>query len=424
MGRRVVAVLLVLGVVAVACGNSKDSGKAKVSTVKQPGVTATEIKVSGIASVTNPLGVDTAAAFDGVEAYFKMINDGGGIFGRQLKLVNNRDDKLGSAQSEAQGLVTQDKPFAALPIAELLFDGHQALADANIPTFGWNIQKEWTGPSNFFEQEGALCFECPGALAPWIAKQLGKTKVGLLAYNVTQSTDCAKGTKASFQKYPSAKIVYDTESLPFAVTDLSAEVKHMKDAGVDLVTTCMDQNGVLTLEREMQRQNVDAIEYLPNAYDQDFMAKYGDLLEGSYVRTRFAPFEFAPAPKGLQVFDEWMGKIGKQKKELALIGWIDADMFVTGLRAAGPNFTQQKVIDALNQLRDYDAQGILPGLDWTVQHKDPSIPANRTKEDCAALSKIVNKKFEPAYTEPGKPFLCFPDSSLAPTLPDQPTRKA
>ena len=425
-----IAVLVVLGVIAAACGNSKESKDTTATTtggdgtvaVEQPGVTDSEIRVSGIASVTNPLGTDYGAAFDGVEAYFEMINSEGGIFGRDLKLVNKRDDQLGNAKAEAEGLVAQDNVFAAIPIAELLFEGADALAKEKIPTFGWNVNAEWTGPENFFQQEGALCFGCAGPGLPWMAKELGKKKVGLLAYNVPQSADCAKGTVASLEKYPSAELVYNTSSLPFGVTDVSADVKKMKDAGVDLVTTCMDQNGVLTIEREMEKQNLDAIQYLPNAYDHDFMAQYGEFFEGSYVRTRFAPFETKPLPKGHQLYNEWIEKSGRKKKELSLIGWIDADMFVTGLRAAGPNFTRQKVIDELNKLTDYDAQGILPGLDWTIQHKDPTDPKNRTKEDCSAVSKIVDKKFVPAFGEPGKPFLCFPTDP--PTLPDEPTRKA
>ena len=354
-----------------------------------------------------------------------MVNSAGGIYGRKLKLVARRDDQLANGKSEAEGLLAQDNPFVALPIAELLFTASDTLAKANIPTFGWNVNKEWTGPPNFFEQEGALCFDCPGVGLPWLAKKLGKTKIGVLAYSVEQSSDCAKGIKASFDKYPVATIVWDDRTLPFSsATDFSADVKKMKDAGVDLVTTCMDQNGVLGVTREMKKQGLDAQQYLPNAYDHDFMNSYGDLFEGAYVRTRFAPFETSPQPPGLKLFDKWMKKTGKKEVEISYVGWIDADMFVTGLKAAGPNFTRQKVIDELNKLTNYNADGILPGLDWTKQHGDPHLDQYKTPDDCFAMTKIVNKKFEPVFTTPGKPFICFPDSSRAPTVPDKPTAKA
>ena len=433
MRLRVIAVLMVLGLIAVSCGNSKSSNAAKATTtvkgqtvaVDQPGVTDTEIRVGGIASINNPLNFNYGAAFDGVEAYFEMINSAGGIYGRKLKVVAKRDDQLANGKSEAEGLLAQDNPFAALPVAELLFTASDVLAKANIPTFGWNVNKEWTGPPNFFEQEGALCFDCPGLGLPWLAKELGKKKLGVLAYGVEQSSDCAKGTKASLDKYPVATIVWDDRSLPFSsAVDFSADVKRMKDAGVDMVTTCMDQNGVLGLTREMKKQGLNAVQYLPNAYDHDFMNTYGDLFEGSYVRTRFAPFETQPQPAGLKLFDKWMKKTGKKEVEISYVGWIDADMFVTGLKAAGPNFTRQKVIDELNKLTNYNADGILPGLDWTKQHGDPHLDQYKTPDDCFAMTKIVNKKFEPVFTTPGKPFICFPDASRAPTVPDKPTTKA
>jgi ABC-type branched-subunit amino acid transport system substrate-binding protein len=426
---------------AVSCGNSKSSGSKEGSAtpgsgtvskgtggktaVNQPGVTDDEIRVGGIASITNPLGTNYGTAFDGVEAYFDMINDAGGIYGRKLKVAYKGDDQLGSNQREAQALVQQGV-FAALPIAVLLFQGADILANAKIPTFGWNIQDEWIGPENFFEQEGALCIDCPGPFLPWLTKKLNKKNIAVLGYNVPQSADCAKGIKATYDKYPDGgSIVFDDESLSFGVADLSADVQRMKDRNVDFVATCMDQNGVLTLTREMKKQGLDAAQSLPNAYDHDYMDKYGELFEGGYVRTRFAPFEFRPQSKGLRLYNKWIEKSNGKKAELSLVGWIDADMFVTGLRAAGPNFTREKVVAELNKLKNYDAQGLLPGLDWTIQHKDPHNPkvgVNVPAQDCFAITQVKNKKFVPTFTAPGKPFMCFP--SDPPSTPANYTNKA
>ena len=158
MRLRVIAVLMVLGVIAAACGNSRIRATATTTAgggtvaVDQPGVTDTEIRVGGIASVTNPLGTDYGAAFDGVKAYFEMVNSEGGIYGRDLELVTSATTSSGTNKAEVQGLLAQDNVFAALPIAALLFPGADVLAEAKIPTFGWNINEEWTGPENFFQQ--------------------------------------------------------------------------------------------------------------------------------------------------------------------------------------------------------------------------------------------------------------------------------
>jgi hypothetical protein len=247
--------------------------------------------------------------------------------------------------------------------------------------------------------------------------------VAVLGYNVEQSTDCVNGVRNSFEQYPAADLVFETTSLSFGVTDVSADVSRMKERNVDMVLTCMDQNGVLTLAREMRRQGVDAAQWLPNAYDHKFMEQYGELFEGAYVRTRFAPLETRPKPKGLALYDRWIERTDKERAELSLVGWIVSDMFVTGLRAAGKNFTREKVVNELNKLTDYDAQGLLPGLDWTKQHKDPHEPANRPAEDCFATSQVEDKKFVPAFTERGKPFICFSTDPNQP-LPDKPKNKA
>ena len=78
---RVIAVLVVLGVIAAACGNSKSSKAAKTTTtaggstlaVNEPGVTDTEIRVGGIASINNPLNTNYGAIYDGVERVNKII---------------------------------------------------------------------------------------------------------------------------------------------------------------------------------------------------------------------------------------------------------------------------------------------------------------------------------------------------------------
>ena len=51
-------------------------------------------------------------------------------------------------------------------------------------------------------------------------------------------------------------------------------------------------------------------------------------------------------------------------------------------------------------MKDYNAKGLLFGIDWTQAHsKDKA---------CYALVKIHNGKFQTAFTKPGKPYVCLP----------------
>jgi branched-chain amino acid transport system substrate-binding protein len=377
--------------------------------VDAPGVTESEIRVGGVASVTNPLGARYDELFEAVDAYFQMVNEDGGVHGRDLVLAARHDDQLANNDAAVQALLTQDDVFAVLPVASLLFAGADELVQANVPTFGWIINPEWQGTpddprANLFGQYGSfLCFGCPSPTVPFVASQEGAQRIALLAYNVPQSAQCATGAERSFEQYAapgSATVVFADKSLGFGTADLSAQVAQMKDAGVDLVLTCMDLQGVVTLAREMKRQSLDATQYLVNAYDREVLTEFGDLFQGSVVMTFFAPFEVDDPPEGLETYLEWMERTGTEPNENTMNGWLSAALFVAGLREAGPDFSRQKVIDAVNAMTDWDADGLLAGVDWTKAHTDQADPA------CAAFSRIEGDAFVPVFGEPGKPFVC------------------
>jgi hypothetical protein len=344
-----------------------------------------------------------------------------GIYGRKLRLTSQRDDQVGMNRQEVQALLSEDDVFAALPIAVLLFTGADLLGQAGVPTFGWNINAEWgseqaPGPPNLFGEKGSyLCFTCAGQPVPWLAKRVKAKKIALLAYQSPQSADCAKGVQASFDKYPSGDIAFLDTSLSFGVNDLSTDVSRMKDDKVDLVVTCMDTNGTLTLAKEMKKQGLDAPQYLSNVYDHEFIERNAPFFEGSYTATFFTPFEVKPEPAGLKQFERWMKRNGSAPNENSLTGWMNADLFYRGLQAAGPEFTRQKVVDAINTMTDYTAGGLVAGIDWTTAHReDPP-------EGCAVMSKIEHGRFVPTFGEPGKPFRCFQANPLPDQLQSTPT---
>lgn len=399
-----VATLSLVGLVGVPA-----AGAATFPAVDQPGVSAKEIRVGGIATESNdPTGGSLGSAFDGAEAYFKSINSKGGVYGRKLVLDSKRDDGLANNRAEAQALLTKDDVFAVVPIAVQLFTGAKLLADSGVPTFGWDINEEWgsenqkPGPSNFFTQIGDyICFTCAvPSTQTWLPKKLDRHKIGVLAFNVSQSASCAEGLENSFKKYPTGKIVFMDKSLSFGTPDYSAQVAQMRDKDVDLVISCLDGNGATTLGREMQKQGLDAIQILPNSYNHELIKENADVLDGSYVFTTYAPFEVKPEPKGLKLYKQWIKKTGGDKNENSLVGWINADTFVAGLKAAGPNFTRAKVVDAINAMTKYTAGGIVPAIDWTKAHSK--------QVECAAVLKVVDGKFKPMFGKKGKPFVCFP----------------
>ncbi len=446
------ALCVAIVVVAAACGNSKSQSTPQTTPAntgpaattapaadltkfvpgRGPGVddAKKEIRVAVITTKTNPIGGKYAQYADGLQAYFDMINSQGGIYGRKLVIVKNRDDTIGLQNvQQVQASLADDNAFATF-VATLQFTGADLLARAQQPTFIWNINPEMAtpknGPSheNIFGSLGALCFSCGGHYLPWLAQQEGFTKVGILAYSKATSASsglCADGTRASYTKYaPNVKVAFFDDSLPFSA-DITADVTRMKEAGVQFINTCMDTNEVTKLAREMKKQGLNAVQQLPNAYDHEAMAASGGVFNGSFINPQYVPWEATPQSPATKQFLDYTAAHHVTTVELSEDGWLMGQMFLDGLKLAGPEFTKQKVIDALNTQTAESPGGLIVPIDWTKQHADPtSSPAVRSKYECDAVMKIVDNKFVPQFTQPGKPWICFDPSPNAP-IPKEPT---
>lgn len=426
--RRWVALTAAVLLLAASCSNSKKAATtngaggakttgAKVS-VSEPGVTDTEIRVGGVAAVTNPLGMKPGASFDGVQAFFDMVNADGGIYGRKVVLASKRDDNFSNNLQQVQGLISQDHVFAALPMATTLFTGAKLLASSGIPTFGWNINVEWGATkddprSNMFGHAGSfLCGDClqPGMVL--LAKQAGLHKVGIVSFNVAQAQVCATSMRNTLKQWGSeagVSLAFVDTSVGFGSTDYSVQAQRMKDAGVDLIVPCLDQQSAITLAKSVKKQGLHAKILLLQGYDKEIPQDFGDLFEGSYVQMYFEPIETAKPSPGMQKFLEWTKKGGYTVSENTVTGWLNAALFYEGLKDAGPRFTQKKVIDAINKMKDWTAGGMLAGVDWTKAHTSLA-------ESCLATVQVKNGAFVPALVHDGKPFTCVP-TKASKTLP-------
>lgn len=398
--------------VGVTVLGATEVGAQQNPPVDQPGVTDKTIRVGGVATESNdPTGLTWKSSFDGVAAYFEFINHTeGGVFGRKLELAAKRDDQVANNRQEVQGLLSEDNVFAVLPVATALFTGADLLAQSGVPTFGWNVNAEWgsedqnPGAPNLFGQGGSFInFKTPGPNnypQAWLPKKLGLKRVGVIAYNVPQAADVCRAQADTIKGFDTGKVVFMDTSQPFGIQDYSAQVARMAENKVNLVIACLDINGAVSLGREMKKQGLDATKLLQSAYVPDVVEKNAPFLDGSYMVSDVTPLETKQKPEGLKLYEKWINRTGGARDLNSLVGWVNANLFVTGLKAAGPDFTRQKVVDAINQMKDYKAGGILAGIDWTTAHQQAS--------PCYTWVKVVNGKFKPVFGAPGKPFLCFP----------------
>jgi hypothetical protein len=103
-----------------------------------------------------------------------------------------------------------------------------------------------------------------------------------------------------------------------------------------------------------------------------------------------------------------MDETGGELSEQSMVGWINADLAFQGLLAAGPEFDRQSVVDATNQMTDYDAGGLINPIDWTRQHAAvvDGDPSTDYAQECAPVVQIHDGAFE-TVAPPDKPWLCW-----------------
>ena len=444
------AILLALSLVAAACGNSGDDDESTdpppsvvderagtdtdTDTDTEPvdqrhefvpiegvaGVSDTEINVSSVVTISNnPLQTNIGSYNDGIEAYFRWRNDEGGIYGRRLVLGKARDDELVYGQDAAQAVLDEDNAFAAFlatldPTTQALtvWDG------ADMPVFGWSIHSGFAGRDHLFGHIAPGCLTCPRRVISWLASQVGASTVGIVGYGNSQnSLQCADTTRAGIEKYGEEAggitVGFFDVSIQFGLTGgVAPLVSEMKENGVDFFATCIDLNGMKTFGDEFAQQDHKVTMFHNNTYNQEFVAANAEIFEGDLVAPQFVPFEAEIESESQQKFFEYTE--GTQLEEQTMIGWINADLFFNGLLAAGPEFDQRKVIDAIRKFEDYTNDGLSSAVDWGRQLNSPDEdPSSDYEFDCLTAVQVVDGAFEQFTGTQGKPWVCWDKSDDA-----------
>jgi ABC-type branched-subunit amino acid transport system substrate-binding protein len=424
----VVGLLAVTALVVAGCSNSKEEGGSTVakagdgsaSANDAPGVSDDEIRFAAFGTqANNPLGTCVLDCYtDGINAYFAFRNSEGGVHGRDLVLSTVLDDELTKNQQRALEVLSADDTFAAFSATQVP-SGWAAMAEAGVPLYTWSIHPaEATGKDSIFGYSGVLCVKCTTRAPIYAGTLVDATTVGTLGYSVSaSSSDCAAGAADSVERYgpDSGQVLgYTNDDLAFGLPNgIGPEVTAMKKAGVDFVIGCLDLNGMKTLAQELERQGMEeVVMFHPNTYDESFVGEAGDLFEGDIVNVSFRPFEADPGDSLLADFQHWMKKSDREITELAMIGWINADLAYQGLVDAGEGFDRARVIAATNELTGYTAGGLIPPVDWSRQHEPPAEDDALTHgpaQQCTAFVQVEDGEFE-LVGDQAKPFRCWDPS--------------
>jgi branched-chain amino acid transport system substrate-binding protein len=410
------AALMALTFGIAACGNAKTGNSAGNNLA--PGVTATQIKVGSIANVTGPLSSGFGPIVNGVQAYFSMINNEGGVDGRTLDLAYQEDDQ-GSPTTDlsvAQKLVQQNHVFAVVGVATPFFGAANYLASTGTPTFGYAVSTDWQNHPTLFADFGSvLCFPCGAPGDAYLAQQLGAKSIAVVSYGIPQSAAACKAAITGMRAL-GLNVSFTDVNLVFG-GDPTPDVLQMKNDNVDMFFSCLDVNGNVGFARAISQNGLSMKQVWFNGYDRSTLQQYGSIMNGVYFGLQHVPFEAALAlPGAYPGLDTYIREMEKYQPkftydEVALDGWVAADQFVTGLKAAGKDITQKKLVSAINHETAYNGAGLTTPVNWETAHTTATPPY------CQSGVQVQNGAFVPVFIQANRQvFVCF-DMNSANTVP-------
>jgi ABC-type branched-subunit amino acid transport system substrate-binding protein len=399
-------------VLAAGCSNASNTGPPPSSS-SAPGVSARQINVGAVATLSGGVAADFAPIVPGVRAYLDMVNADGGVDGRKIVLTKALDDGTVNNAQVTRTLVEQDHVFAIVGMATAFFTSAPFLVATGTPTFGYATENDWSPAKNLFAAYGSVVdYSTTRPFFPFIAKQLHAYVAAVVAYGVPQSADECKGAVSALKQY-GVSVGYSDLSVQINGS-LSSDVVHMKQAGVDFVVSCMDVPGNLELSRSLQQNGLTGVKQLwLDGYDLSTLRQYTSLMQNTYFLVQHVPFQAgAQFPGVFPGLREYIATMNKYEpaytyNEVSMEGWLNAALFVAGLRAVGPSLTQQKLVAAIDHITKFNAGGLTTATNWEVAHVRVSPPS------CETFVAVKGDDFKVVFNRGKDIWVCFPTTGLA-----------
>jgi branched-chain amino acid transport system substrate-binding protein len=215
--------ICVLLVALTACGDTQPAGSTSgdgESPSLAQGVTDTEILVGHLGPQTG-----ATAEYDkvrqGIQAYFDVVNENGGVFGRKLTLIAH-DDRYQPSETVkgAKRLVEEEKVFAILyPIGTANVNAMKPyLEEKGIPVVGLGTGTNmFVEPPirNFFGYQFNYMIESR-IYVDYAINQLGAKRITLVFQNDDFGKQGLEGAKKAVAEYPGVEVAAE---IPFLATD-------------------------------------------------------------------------------------------------------------------------------------------------------------------------------------------------------------
>jgi branched-chain amino acid transport system substrate-binding protein len=403
---RTVALLGTMLAAAVVTTSGGTAGAA-AATNSAPGVTSNSITVGTISTQTGTLASNFSSLIYGERAYFDYINAQGGVNGRKINYKYALDDggNPTTFNQLADTLINQDHVFAVTGVATAFFSPN-LFVESGIPTYGYNVTGNWQGPANLFAATGSVQYY--PAAAPQVAYVARATEkkpsIAFIAYGVAASAASCQSEQNALTA-AGYTVSYSDLKVNYPGSTVATDVQRMKQAGSNMVVSCMDVQGNVTMARAIKQYGLKMTQLWFSGNDQSTLNTNESLMQGVYFDIGHVPFTAPPSLyPGLKLYFAQMKKYeaAYATDEIALNGWESAALFVQGVKMAGSNLTQAAVIKADNSLTSFTSGGLEAPVNWKDAGHEGHAPPYYV-----AFIKVVGDKYEPTLNKGQNVFNAF-----------------
>ncbi|QAU44909.1 ABC transporter substrate-binding protein [Bradyrhizobium guangzhouense] len=359
------------------------------------GATDTEIKVGNIMPYSGP-----ASAYGIIgrteAAYFKKINDEGGINGRKINFISY-DDAYSPPKTveQARKLVESDEVlfiFNSLgtpPNSAI----HKYMNTKKVPQlFVATGATKWNDPQNFpwtmgwqpnYQSETQI-------YAKWLLKNKPDAKIAVLYQNDDYGKDYLKGLKDGLGAKASSMIVAE-ESYETSEPTIDSHIVRLKSTGADVFMNITTPKFAAQAIKKNAEIGWKPLHFLNNvsASVGSVMKPAGfengqDIISADYLKDVSDPEWKNDA--GMKEFLAFMDKYfpdGDKLDKGTIVGFAVAQTLVHVLKNCGDDLTRENIMKQAASMKDYRTEALLPG-----------IKINTGPNDFAPISQLQLEKFK------------------------------
>jgi branched-chain amino acid transport system substrate-binding protein len=347
-----------------------------------PGVTDTEIKIGNTAAYSGPASGFGLIAKTG-EAYFRKINEEGGINGRKIVFLSY-DDAYSPPKTveQTRKLVESDEVlFMFNAVGTPTNSAVQKYLNAKkVPQlFVSSAAAKWNDPKNFPWSMGfAPSLETEGkAYAKYVLKEKPGAKIAIFYQNDDFGKDYLKGIKAGLGDKAAAMIVAE-ESFDVTEPTIDSHIVKLKAVGADVVFNMATPKFAAQAIKKINELNWKPLQLLSFA-----SASIGSVIkpvgfenaQGIVSATYFkdpndARWKDDADFKALNAFlDKYMPE-ANHADTLIINGYNPALLLVQVLKQCGDDLTRENVMKQAASLGEVEVGTLLPGIKVSTSSTD------------------------------------------------------